>query len=75
MASDMRWNVQATELSRHVLDAGPSLITTPEKVRHPLATKRSVVLCLGNQLVVVGSDRELHWSVHQEGECVKHLHH
>ncbi len=27
------------KLSRHVLDAGLSLIATPEKVRHPLATR------------------------------------
>ena len=39
LASDLRWNVQATELSRHVLDVGLSLIATPEKVRHPLATR------------------------------------
>ena len=44
----MRWNVQATKLSRHVLDAGLSLTATPEKVRHPLATRSALYLVPSN---------------------------
>jgi len=53
LASDMRWNVQATDISRHVLYFDLSLIATPEKVRHPLATRSASYLV---------PERDMTWS-------------